>query len=79
VASGVTIKRIEEFEVAGKYSLKPPDEITGLARCGNPGCVSNNERDVTSSFVRLGPRSLKFRCRYCERVFELDQLEIVLP
>ncbi len=79
LASGVTIKRIADFEVSGKYALQPPDAIEGLARCINPNCITNNERHLQTRFSRLGPETRKFRCAYCERVFELEELEIVLP
>ncbi len=79
VASGVTIKRVDDYQVQGKYSLQPPDHIQGLARCINPNCVSNHEGQASARFTRLGETSHKFRCGYCERVFELDELAIVLP
>lgn len=79
VAPGVTIKRIDNYSVQGKYSLQPPDHIEGLARCINPNCISNHEQQASASFSRLGETSHKFRCAYCERVFELDELDIVLP
>jgi aspartate carbamoyltransferase regulatory subunit len=79
VASGVTIKRVADYSVAGKYSLAPPDTIEAMANCINPNCISNNERQVIPKFVRLHPDSWKFRCNYCERVFELGELDVVLP
>ncbi len=79
LASGVTIKRVDNYRVQGKYSLQPPDHIEGLARCINPNCISNHERQASARFTRLGETSHKFRCAYCERVFELDELDIVLP
>jgi aspartate carbamoyltransferase regulatory subunit len=79
VAPGVTIKRVDDFRVQGKYSLQPPQRIEGLARCINPNCISNHEGGAAARFSRLGETSHKFRCGYCERVFELDELDIVLP
>lgn len=79
LASGVTIKRVDDFRVQGKYSLQPPDRIESVARCINPNCVSNHEGGASARFTRLGQTTHKFRCGYCERVFELDELDIVLP
>ena len=79
VSPGITVKKIEAFRVAKKYGLEPPEEIVGIVRCRNPNCVTNTERQVRSRFVRLAGSGTSFRCGYCERVFALAELEVILP
>ncbi len=78
IGPGITIKKIVGFEVVGKYPLELPEAIDNLARCRNPNCVTNTERHVPTRFERTGTGS-RYRCSYCERVFDLKELELRLP
>jgi aspartate carbamoyltransferase regulatory subunit len=78
IGPGITIKKIGGFEVVRKYGLELPEAIENLARCRNPNCVTNTERHVGTRFDRVGGGS-GYRCNYCERVFELRELELRLP
>lgn len=75
VVPGVTIKRIENFAVARKIVLEPPELVDDLLRCPNPGCITNYERGVTTCFHLVRREPLKFRCNHCERWFSLLELE----
>ncbi len=79
VSPGVTIKRVEGFEVTERIVLQPPRSIVGLAQCRNPNCVTNTEASVVTRFVAVDPKALKFRCGFCERVFRLRDMSFVLP
>jgi len=79
VSPGVTIKRVEGFEVTARIVLQPPRKIVGLGRCRNPNCVTNTEAAVTTRFMAVDTKALKFRCGFCERVFRLRDMEFVLP
>jgi aspartate carbamoyltransferase regulatory subunit len=78
ICSGVTIKRIGNYDVREKITARVPDEIVGLARCRNPGCITNSEGDVATRFRRVGPDGGRFRCAYCERVFDLGELPVIV-
>ncbi|MBM4355750.1 MAG: aspartate carbamoyltransferase regulatory subunit [Deltaproteobacteria bacterium] len=78
VGPGITIKKISGFEVVRKLGLELPDAIDNLARCRNPNCVTNTERHVAARFERSG-KAASYRCLFCERVFDLKELELLLP
>ncbi|MBN1337248.1 MAG: aspartate carbamoyltransferase regulatory subunit [Deltaproteobacteria bacterium] len=78
VSPGATVKRIEGYHVAHRYVAVSPAEIRGLARCRNPACVTNHERDACTRFVATDETHRRFRCVFCERVFALEDLELVL-
>jgi len=75
VVPGVTIKRVENFSIAQKIVLEPPELVDNLLRCPNPGCITNHERGVTTCFHLVRRDPMKFRCNHCERWFALDELE----
>ena len=74
VCAGVTIKRIDRFEVVEKVVVQVPELFDNLARCINPNCITNAEPHVATRFRRIesGPRH--FKCAHCERVCSLDEL-----
>ncbi|MBN1944840.1 MAG: aspartate carbamoyltransferase regulatory subunit [Bradymonadales bacterium] len=78
ICPGMSVKRITDYEVDKKYVLRPPATITRLARCMNPNCVTNHERHLTTRFCAVDPECMKYRCAYCERVFHLGELELVV-
>jgi aspartate carbamoyltransferase regulatory subunit len=77
VAPGVTIKRVKNYAVEQKVVATLPEVMTGLARCRNPGCVTNHERDVVPRFRCVDAESARYRCAFCDRVFELRELELI--
>lgn len=79
IAPGVTMKRIRDFEVDKRYVNQPPEVIDNLVKCLNPECITNFERDVRTRFCRVSDQGLRFRCSYCERIFSVDELELLMP
>ncbi|KAF1080202.1 MAG: Aspartate carbamoyltransferase regulatory chain (PyrI) [Candidatus Rifleibacterium amylolyticum] len=75
VVPGVTIKRVENFAIARKIVLEPPELVDNLLSCPNPGCITNHERGVTTCFHLVRREPMKFRCNHCERWFALAELE----
>ncbi len=78
VCSGVTLKRIQGYGVQERITTTVPLEIVGLARCRNPNCITNSEGDVVTRFRRETPAGRRFRCAFCERVFELEELPVLV-
>jgi len=77
--SGVSVKRIERYDVVEKLVIAVPDTVVGTARCRNPGCITNHERDVTTRFLCVDARTKRFKCSFCERIFPLEELEVIVP
>ena len=64
IAPHAKINIIRDFEVVEKRRVKLPDEITGIVRCGNPKCITNNEPMLTR-FEVVDREDVTIRCRYC--------------
>ncbi|MFZ2958187.1 MAG: aspartate carbamoyltransferase regulatory subunit [Candidatus Ozemobacteraceae bacterium] len=75
IAPGVTIKSIRNFKVQKKIVVEPPEVIDNLLKCLNPGCITNHERHLGTCFHRIEGNPPIFVCNYCERHFELRDLE----
>lgn len=77
VAPHAVLNIIKNYEVTNKVKVVVPDEIEGFARCANPKCITNNEPMATAFSVVQTAEGIALRCRYCEKVTYLDQLQII--
>jgi aspartate carbamoyltransferase regulatory subunit len=77
--SGVSVKRIKDYRVVEKIVVTVPDTIVGITRCRNPNCITNHERDVATRFSCIDRAAKRYKCSYCERIFPLAELEVIVP
>lgn len=75
VAPDAKLNIIKDYEVVEKRVVVVPDEITGIAKCMNPKCISNHEQMVTH-FEVVDKNPVALKCRYCEKITDIDHLEI---
>jgi aspartate carbamoyltransferase regulatory subunit len=75
VAPDAKLNIIRDYEVIEKRVVIVPDEITGIAKCMNPKCISNHE-EMTTRFVVVNKSPVLLKCRYCEKITDQDHLEI---
>lgn len=79
VVPGVTIKAIKNYNVHSKVVVHPPKEIKNLLECKNPNCITNSEGHVGTLFTAVDDHIRQVKCYYCERIFDLDELDVVIP
>jgi aspartate carbamoyltransferase regulatory subunit len=73
LAKNATISEINNYEVAKKYHLKTPVDISSLIKCFNPNCVTNHEKTLTR-FSLVQEEPIKLICKYCERIITEAEL-----
>ncbi len=75
IAPHAKLNIIRDYEVVEKKVVEIPDTITGIVKCFNPKCITNNERIITSfKVVDKSPVALK--CKYCEKITSDDQIRM---
>lgn len=80
VSEQTTLNIIENERVVEKYRVELPEQIEKIIRCANPKCITRPEHKefIRSKFIKEEHQSnIKFRCIYCEQLFERGQLELV--
>ncbi len=75
IAPHANINIIRDFEVVKKFPIKLPDEITGIVRCGNPKCITNNE-PMRTRFEVIDRDDVTIRCHYCGHVVKSGDAQI---
>ncbi len=76
IAPNVTLSIIRDYEVVEKKEVRMPQVLTGIVRCPNPKCISNNEPMLTR-FNVLDKSTGLLQCHYCNREVTREQVKLV--
>jgi len=76
VAPTAKLNIIRDYEVVEKMKVEIPDEVTGIIKCVNPKCITNNET-ATTKFTVVSKEKVKLKCYYCEKITSQDNLVMV--
>jgi aspartate carbamoyltransferase regulatory subunit len=75
-APNATLIVIKNFEVIEKKSVQLPDAFTGIVKCVNPKCITN-QQNVKQKFQILDKDDLKLHCIYCEKFTKKENFEFL--
>src|SRR5665647_1173813 len=53
IAPHAKLNIIRDYEVVEKKVVEIPDSITGIVKCFNPKCITNNEHITTLSLIHI--------------------------
>ncbi len=76
VAPNVVLNIIKDYEVVEKKTVETPDELRGIVRCNNPKCITNNE-PMNTVFHVVDKENGTIRCHYCDKVQNINSVELV--
>ena len=76
VAPEAKLNTIRDYQVVEKREVEVPDEVTGIVRCVNPKCITNNEQ-ITTRFYVTAQKPVTLKCHYCEKMIEQEQMTIL--
>lgn len=76
VAPEAKLNIIRDYAVVDKMIVEVPEEISGIARCVNPKCITNNE-NILTRFTVVKKDSVSLKCHYCERITDQEHMDII--
>ena len=76
ITPNVTLCIIRDYEVVEKKCVKLPQTITGIVKCKNPKCITNNE-PMDTHFHIIDESAGIIQCKYCEKKQNLDEVVLV--
>jgi aspartate carbamoyltransferase regulatory subunit len=76
VAPEAKLNTIRDYKVVEKREVALPDDVSGIVRCINPKCITNNEKIVTKFYV-VSKKPVVLKCHYCERMVEQEQMTVL--
>lgn len=75
IAPHAKLNIIRDYEVVEKKVVEIPDSITGIVKCFNPKCITNNEK-INTSFKVVANEPISLKCRYCEKITTANQIRM---
>ena len=76
VSPNFTLCIIKNYDVVEKKQVKMPDDLSGIVRCHNPKCITNNEPMRTLFHVVDKEKGI-IKCHYCEKEQSLEKAKLV--
>lgn len=76
IAPSAKINLIKDFEVIEKKVLSLPDQFSGIVKCPNPKCITNNE-PMKTRFDVINKERIVLKCMYCEREIHQDDIQLL--
>jgi len=74
LAPKATVNIIRDYKVIEKRKVELPNEFVAIFKCPNPKCVTNSKEEVKPIIDVIDKRNQKLKCRYCNRILNLDEL-----
>jgi aspartate carbamoyltransferase regulatory subunit len=75
VAPEAKLNIVKDYQVVEKKIVEVPDNISGIAKCGNPKCITNHEK-ITTKFQVVNKKKVALKCHYCEKITDSEHMEI---
>lgn len=75
VAPDAKLNIIKDYNVVEKKIVEVPDNIKGIAKCGNPKCITNHE-GIKPKFTVINKKKVALKCHYCEKITDSEHMEI---
>ena len=74
IAPNATVNVIRDFKVVEKKKVELPKEISGIAKCMNPKCVTNHQPITTRFTVNVKGNETSLLCHYCEKISDTKKV-----
>ena len=75
IAPNASLIIIKDYQVTQKNTVELPDFIENIIKCPNPKCITNIEQ-VSSKFYVIKENEPKVRCHYCEKKYNVNDIQI---
>lgn len=76
IAPHAKLNIIHDFKVTEKKVVEIPLTISGIVKCFNPKCITNNEV-MTTRFSVVSQSPIALKCHYCEKITDQEHLQII--
>lgn len=77
IAPHAKLNIIHDFKVMDKKEVQVPEELKGIAKCGNPNCITNNDNVNTYFYVLpKDGEKVALKCHYCEKITDSEDMEV---
>lgn len=79
IAPTAVVNIIRDYEVVEKRPVRLPEEVSGIIKCNNPKCITNNEPMKTRFKVIAGDAAgdTSLSCNYCNHTVKATKATMI--
>ncbi len=77
ISPNATINIIKNYRVAEKRKIQVPDYISGIFKCSNINCISNEEKEISPTIIVIDKTKIILKCKFCARLIDINEIEEV--
>lgn len=77
VAPDAKLNIIKDYKVVEKAVVEVPDMVTGIVKCVNPKCITNNENVIPKYQIIKKGEDVSLKCHYCEKITDQDHIKLL--
>ena len=70
IDTNITVNIVKDRELVRKVKPAPPEILTNVIECRNPRCITSVERGIPQRFRLVDKDSAKYRCVYCDTLYQ---------
>lgn len=74
-APKATINFVKNYKIEKKIKASLPEIIEKILVCPNHRCITNSETMSTWFFVEAFKNKINLRCKYCEKIFNREEIK----
>ncbi len=74
ISPETTINIIRDYEVIKKQRVNLPKRVSGIVRCRNRNCITNQREPVDPEFKVISSEPVNIKCIYCEREMKEEEI-----
>ena len=79
IAPNLTINIIDNYDVKEKKRVELPEKLTGIIKCPNLRCITNDKQETIQSLLYLKNKlTIEYQCGYCDKVLNQNTLIEIL-
>ncbi len=67
---------IRDYQVVEKKEVTVPDQFSGIVKCVNPKCITNND-NVKPKFRVISKKEVSLKCHYCEKITDQEHMVFI--
>lgn len=77
ISPNATINIIKNYRVAEKRKIQVPNYISGIFKCSNINCISNDEKEIVPTIIVVDKTKIILKCKFCTRLIDINEIEEV--
>jgi aspartate carbamoyltransferase regulatory subunit len=75
ISPNATINIIKNYRVAEKRKIQVPDYISGIFKCSNINCISNEEKQIIPTIIVVDKVKIILKCKFCTRLLDINDIK----